>query len=251
MKKISKGSLVCLVLLLSALIIVPYGDKVIDTATTNGKKLPIYCVEREDKVVALTFDAAWGDEDLDDILKILSDRDIKVTFFVTGDWVDKYPEAIKKIAEAGHDLGNHGDNHKHMSQLSKEESIKEIEGAHKKVKELTDIEMNLFRPPYGDYNNTVLEAAESSNYYSIQWDVDSLDWKNYGVDSIIDTVVNHKKLGNGTIILMHNGTKYTKDALEDVVDGVIAKGYKFIPVSEIIHSEEYELNHEGRQIIKK
>jgi len=110
-------------------------------------------------------------------LAILAEKGVKATFFVTGDWVKKFPEAIKKIADTGHDLGNHGDNHKHMSQLSADENRQEIMGAHEKVKELTGIDMVLFRPPYGDYNNTVLEAATSCNYYSIQWDVDSGDRK--------------------------------------------------------------------------
>ena len=101
-----------------------------------------------------------------------------------------------------------------MSQLSSDDCIAEIQKPHDKVKELTGTEMTLFRPPYGDYNNTLIESANVLVYHVVQWSVDSLDWKDYGADSIVDTVLNHKALGDGAIILMHNGAKYTKDALE-------------------------------------
>ena len=119
---------------------------------------------------------------------------------------------------------------------------------HEKVKELTGVDMNLFRPPYGDYDDAVILNAKENGYYTIQWDVDSLDWKDYGVDSIIDTVVNHKNLGNGSIILCHNGAKYTKEALEAMIVGLKEKGYEIVPVSELIYREDYHMDVTGRQI---
>ncbi len=110
--------------------------------------------------------------------------------------------------------------------------------------------MFLFRPPYGDYNNNLITTTRSINYYPIQWDVDSLDWKNYGVESIINTVLNHKHLGNGSIILMHNGAKYTADALESVIKGLREKGYEIVPISQLIIRDNYTINTEGRQIPK-
>ena len=190
------------------------GGYVTVSSNVNGRELPIYCVQTDEKKVALSFDAAWGNEDTRQILDILKKHDIHVTFFMTGGWVEKYPDDVKAIYEAGHDLGNHSENHKNMSQLSDEEKTKELMTVHNKVKELTGVEMNLFRPPYGDYDDAVILNAGENGYYTIQWDVDSLDWKDYGVDSIVDTVVNHKNLGNGSIILCHNGAKYTKDALD-------------------------------------
>ena len=165
--------------------------------TVGGKELPIYSVETDEKKVALSFDAAWGNEDTQQILDTLEKYNVKVTFFMTGGWVEKYPEDVKKICEAGHDLGNHSENHKNMSQLSDDEKTTELMTVHNKVKELTGVDMELFRPPYGDYDDAVILNATENGYYTIQWDVDSLDWKDYGVDSIIDTVVNHKNLGNG------------------------------------------------------
>lgn len=120
-------------------------------------------------------------------------------------WVDTYPDDVKMILAEGHDLGNHSQNHKNMSQLSDAEKESELMTVHNKVKALTGYDMFLFRPPYGDYDTNVIKVARKCGYYAIQWDVDSLDWKDYGVDSIIKTVTQHKHLGNGTIILCHNG----------------------------------------------
>lgn len=218
------------------------------TNTVNGKELPIYSVETEEKKVALSFDAAWGNEDTQRILDILKKYDIHVTFFMTGGWVEKYPDDVKKIKEAGHDLGNHSENHKNMSQLSDEECQQEVLKVHEKVKELTGVEMKLFRPPYGDYDNEVIKNVSACGYYAIQWNVDSLDWKNYGVDSIIQTVTEHKDLKNGSIILMHNGAKYTAEALPKVIEGLQAKGYEIVPISKLIYKEPYHLDVTGRQI---
>ena len=218
------------------------------TNTVNGKELPIYSVETEEKKVALSFDAAWGNEDTQQILDILKEHNIHVTFFMTGGWVENYPEDVKKISEAGHDLGNHSENHKNMSQLADNECQSELLKVHEKVKKLTGVEMNLFRPPYGDYDNEVIHNVTSCGYYTIQWDVDSLDWKDYGVDSIIKTVTEHKNLRNGSIILMHNGAKYTAQALPKVIEGLKAKGYEIVPISELIYKENYHLDVTGRQI---
>lgn len=219
--------------------------------STILQQLPIYCVQTEKPEIALTFDAAWGNEDTIQILDVLKKHDVKVTFFMTGGWVSKYPNDVKAILSAGHDLGNHSENHKNMSQLSDEEKTQELMTVHNKVKELTDYNMFLFRPPYGDYNDAVVENAKQNGYYTIQWDVDSLDWKDYGVDAIIDTVCHHKHLGNGSIILCHNGAKYTAQALDTMITKLKDKGYTFVPLSELIYRDDYEMDHEGRQISTK
>lgn len=216
--------------------------------TVNGKELPIYSVETEEKKVALSFDAAWGNEDTQTILDILAKYNVHVTFFMTGGWVESYPEDVKKIYAAGHDLGNHSENHKNMSQLSDSECQDELMKVHNKVKELTGVEMNLFRPPYGDYDNHVITNAKDCGYYTIQWSVDSLDWKDYGVESIIKTVTEHKDLKNGAIILMHNGAKYTAQALPTVIEKLQADGYQIVPISELIYKDDYHLDVTGRQI---
>lgn len=218
------------------------------SSTVGDKELPIYCVDTDEKKVALSFDAAWGNEDTAQILDILSSYDVHVTFFMTGMWVENYPDDVKRIAAAGHDLANHSENHLEMSKLSVSEIKDELICVHDKVKELTNIEMTLFRPPYGDYDNELITTANECNYYTIQWSVDSLDWKDYGTESIIDTVVNHKSLDNGAIILMHNGATYTAEALPSVIEGLQEKGYEIVPVSELIIKDNYHMDAAGKQI---
>lgn len=144
------------------------------SSSVDGRELPIYCVDTPEKKIALSFDAAWGNEDTAKILEILKKHDVRVTFFMTGGWVESYPEDVKAILAAGHDLGNHSENHKNMSQLSDEEKKEELMKVHTKVQELTGYDMFLFRPPYGDYDNAVVNVAKDCGYYTIQWDVERL-----------------------------------------------------------------------------
>lgn len=250
MKKCWKkyGVIALLVGLLAAGSVKYMSSLVTVSSSVNGRELPIYCVDTQKKQVALTFDAAWGNEDTQQILDILAKHNVHVTFFMTGGWVSEYPDDVKAILAAGHDLGNHSENHKNMSQLSDEQKTEELMSVHNKVKELTGVEMCLFRPPYGDYDNAVVKNAMENHYYPIQWSVDSLDWKDYGVQSIIDTVLNHKELKNGAIILMHNGAKYTAQALDAVITGLEEKGYEIVPVSELIYKEKYHMDVTGKQI---
>jgi len=243
------------IIVLSTIMIIGFGIRILPDAITvsnisSKRDLPIYHVNCEEKKVALSFDTGWGNDDTQIILDILAKNDVKATFFMTGEWINKYPDDVKSIAEAGHDLGNHSENHKQMSQLSPEECVKEIMIAHNRVQELTGIDMNLFRPPYGDYNNTLVGMARDCGYYTIQWDIDSLDWKDYGPESIVNKTVNNKKLGNGSIILMHNGAKFTPEALESVILGLKDKGYEIVPISMLIYTGEYTIDHTGRQLAK-
>lgn len=242
------GVLVLTVLATVRGIVINARQSLFTSSTVDGRELPIYCVETKEPEIALTFDAAWGNEDTARILEILKKHQVHVTFFMTGGWVESYPDDVKAILADGHDLGNHSENHKNMSQLSDEEKKQELMTVHEKVRTLTGYEMFLFRPPYGDYDNAVVKTAKECGYYTIQWDVDSLDWKDYGVDSILKTVTEHKHLGNGSIILCHNGAKYTADALDTLITMLQEKGYTFVPLSELIYRDQYHMNHEGRQI---
>lgn len=179
MKKGKAWKLPCYVLVIAFMIMAAkrYSGSVSVSNSVGGKELPIYSVNTEKKQVALSFDAAWGNEDTKEILDILEKYNVKVTFFMTGGWVDKYPDDVKGIAKAGHDLGNHSLSHNHMSQLTDDENKEEILQVHSKVIGLTNIEMTLFRPPYGDYDNDLIRAVEDIDYYSIQWSVDTVDTK--------------------------------------------------------------------------
>lgn len=217
-------------------------------SSTTPKELPIYCVDTPKKQVAISFDAAWGNEDTKKLLEILKKNEVKTTFFMTGGWVSSYPDDVKAIKDAGHDLGNHSENHKKMSELSSSEMVNEIDSVSKKVDELTGVKMELFRPPFGDYNNTLISELKSLGYYPIQWSVDSLDWKNYGKDEIVNTILNHKNLKDGAIILMHNGAKYTAQALPEVIKGLKEKGYEIVPISKLIYKGEYHVEVDGTQV---
>ena len=156
----------------------PTAKAVFSTAVAKTERLlPIYCVETDKPQIAISFDAAWGADDTDRLLEILDENDVKTTFFMCGYWVDKYPDEVLKIAEAGHDLGNHSATHPHMSQLTKEQIKEELTAAGNKVKELTGVEMDLFRAPFGEYTNDVISAAEECGYYTVQWDIELLDTK--------------------------------------------------------------------------
>lgn len=244
------GSLIWLATLSVTLIglITLFKESATVSNSVNGRELPIYCVETDKPQVALSFDAAWGNEDTKTLLNILEKNQVKTTFFMTGEWVEAYPEDVKLIHEKGHDLGNHSENHKNMSQITAEECVTEIEKVHEKVRTLTGVEMNLFRPPYGDYDNKVMKTVQSLGYYGIQWSVDSLDWKDYGAADIVKKVTEHKNLKNGAIILMHNGAKYTPEALDEVIHKLREKGFEIVSISELIYLENYHMKPDGTQV---
>lgn len=214
----------------------------------GDRKLPIYSVDTTDKKIALSFDAAWGAEDFNSLMDTLEKHNVKVTFFMTGGWVDDNPDCVKALVEKGHELGNHSEHHYDMATISSAEQKEEIMKVHDKVKELTGYEMHVFRPPYGSYNNDLIDTVYGCDYYPIEWNVDSLDWKNYGIQNIIDTVCNHKDLGCGSIILCHNGAKYTAQALDEMLTKLESMGYEIVPVSGLIMTENYHMDVNGKQI---
>lgn len=214
--------------------------------SATKRDLPIYSVERQEKVCSLTFDAAWGNEDTEQLIEILGEHDIRATFFVVGEWVEKYPESVKQLSDAGHEVMNHSSTHPHMAQLSPDAMIQEVKSCNEKIEKITGKCPTLFRPPYGEYNDSVVSTMRSIDMYTIQWDVDSLDWKDPAPSEIVSRVV--KNARNGSIILFHNAAKNTPAALPDVIDGLVEKGFSFVPVSELIYTDGYTMDHTGRQI---
>ena len=209
------------------------------------KPLPVYNVARDDNKVAISFDAAWGDEKTEEILRILDERDITTTFFLVGYWVDAYPEDVKLIHDMGHEIGNHSATHPYMSKLSSEQMISELKKCSDKVEAITGVPTTLFRPPYGDYNSEVVTTSRAQGYEIVQWDVDSLDWKNYGVQPMVDQVT--KKVKSGSIVLFHNNSEYITQALPTILDTLIEQGYEIVPVSEILLEGDTIIDHAGCQ----
>lgn len=212
------------------------------------RKTAICCVDTKTKEVAISFDCDYTAEYTRTILAVLEKHHVKSTFFMTGSWVTENPEEVKVIAAAGHDLGNHSESHERMSKMSNQQCSEEIMAVHKKVQELTGQAMILFRAPYGDYNNTVIESVNDCGYYCIQWNIDSCDWKDYEPGEIVKQVMENKKLGKGSIILFHNGAKYTSQALDQLLTDLEKKHYQVVPVSKMIYKESFYVNANGEQV---
>ncbi|WDV44748.1 polysaccharide deacetylase family protein [Clostridiaceae bacterium M8S5] len=210
------------------------------------KELPIYSVDKKEKVIAISFDAAWGADHTLSILDTLDKYNIKTTFFLVKFWAEKYPEMVKEIHKRGHEIGNHSSTHPHMTKLSKENIIKELKGTELLVKKLTGQRTIVFRPPFGDYNDRLIKTCREQGYYVIQWDVDSLDWKSYGVQPVVDKVTRNVK--NGSIVLFHNNSKYVEQFLPLILDKLTKQGYKIVPVSHLIYKGEFRIDNTGKQI---
>lgn len=238
----------CIALIFFVYISVKTTENIASVFSTT-KELPIYSVETSEKKIALSFDAAWGDEYTEDILDTLDKYKVKSTFFLVGFWLDKYPENVKEIAKRGHDIGNHSTTHPNMSQLSAEKMSEEINITGKKIEELTSKKPTLFRPPFGDYNDTLINTCKENGYYTIQWDIDSLDWKELGVQPVVDIVT--RNVRNGSIVLFHNNAKYIKEYLPLVIERLQESGYEIVPISELIHKDNFKMDNTGRQVLTK
>jgi len=239
---------ILLVVLLVAVSVVytqGYTPGVVSVLFNNDRRLPIYSVETDEKKIAISFDAAYGDQYTPQILDILDQYNVNTTFFLVGFWIDKYGEVLEEIHRRGHEIGNHSTTHPQMSKLTAQEIKKELETTGEKIKAVTGKDPILFRPPFGDYNNKVIDIAQQLGYYSIQWDVDSLDWKEFGVEPVVDRVL--KRVNNGSIVLFHNNAKYVSDFLPIILDRLIKEGYTIVPVSQLIIKDNYFIDHTGRQ----
>lgn len=245
-RKVKKIAIVFILFIFSLVVCnTLYKNNILEVSNSN-RLLPIYSVETSNKQVALTFDCAWGAEDIPDIINILTTNNISATFFMVGDWIEKYSDAVKLLSENNMELGNHSDSHAHVNNLSFEKNVEDMKACNEKIRNLTGDEIKFYRGPYGEYNNTVIQAAESLSMKVIQWDIDTLDYTGKTPDEMCERI--KKKLRNGSIILMHNDTEYTAKGLQQIIDCINEAGYEMVPLSELIYFEDYTINHEGRQI---
>ena len=187
----------------------------------------------------------WGNEDTQELIDILGRYGVRATFFVVGDWVDKYPESVKALHDAGHEVMNHSNTHAHMNQLSAQEIIADVEACNDKIEAVTGVRPTLIRPPYGEYNDQVISAIRSMGMEPIQWDVDSLDWKEISAQEIAQRVTS--RVQSGSIVLFHNAALHTPEALPGILECLLQEGYTFVPISELILEEPYTIDHTGRQ----
>lgn len=247
-----KFKLIILVVLLVAGVIlagnffINDAKELVSMVTGGEAAKPIYKVDTEEKKVAISFDACWGAERTDAILDILDNNGVKATFFLVNIWLEDYPDKAKEIAERGHEIGLHSTTHPHFSRLSKEKMKEELYKNKEMVKETTGYDAVVFRPPFGDYNNEVIETAMELGLTTIQWSIDSLDWKeNLSAQEISKRILD--RIENGAIILMHNDGQYTPDVIKVVLPELKRQGYSVVPVSKLLIKGEYYVDSQGVQ----
>ncbi len=232
------------ILFIMASTIINRKDGIIATSASS-KQLPVYSVDTKEKKVALTMNCAWNADDIDRILDTLSKNKIHITFFMVGDWVDKYPEYVKKISDNGHEIANHSNTHPHVNQLNIDKNIEQIKLCSEKIEKITGNKTTLYRGPYGEYNDTVISAANELKHTTIQWNLDTLDYTGLTGEEMWKRL--DSKLSNGSIILSHNGTKHTADSLELLLHNIKEKGYEIVTVSELIYKDNYVIDANGMQ----
>lgn len=243
LKKRWWSAALCLCLAAAMLYVVNYPPAV--GAAATSRQLPIYCVQRDQKMLSISFDAAWGNEDTQQLIDILGRYNVKATFFVVGDWVDRYPESVKALHDAGHEIMNHSNTHAHLPQLSAQQITDDLNACNDKIEAVTGVRPTLIRLPYGDYDDNSIRAIRAMGMEPIQWDVDSLDWKDLSAADITKRVTS--KVCPGSIVLFHNAAKHTPEALPGIIECLLQEGYTFVPISQIILTGDYTIDHTGRQ----
>ena len=210
------------------------------------KELPVYSVSRDDKKIALTVDAAWADDKTDFILSTLDKYGIKATFFLCGFWAEEYPEKVKAIDAAGHQIGNHSATHPHMNKLNSEQILNELKKYDDLIESIIGKRSTIFRAPYGEYNDNVILTVREMGYTPVQWDIDTIDWKEErSAQTILDTVLG--KLHSGCIILCHNNGFKIKEYLPTLMKTAKSQGYEFVTLSELLLQGETIIDVNGVQ----
>lgn len=216
--------------------------------SNSNRKLPVYCVDNSSNQIAISFDASWGADKTEGILKILEQFDVKATFFLVGIWVDKYPELTRTIFNYGMEIGTHSNTHPDLTKLSTSQIQLELETSMEKIQRITNQPVTLFRAPFGAYNNNVISTAESLNLQTVQWNVDSCDWKNISSEKVISNIIT--KVGSGSIILCHNNADYVLDYLPSVLTTLKSRGFEFVKISDLLLKSNFYIDHTGKQIAK-
>ena len=245
--KLKSIKFVCLMALVAILLVVSING-VASAQVFFGystKRVPIYSVETENKQVAISFDAAWGADKTAKIVETLQEYNVGATFFLVGFWVDKNPDMVKLIDEAGFEIGNHSSTHPDLTTVNNEKLESELNGCNTLIKNITGKDVKLFRAPYGAYNNNVLDTATKLGMQTIQWDVDSLDWKGISADQITMRILNNVK--NGSIILCHNNSDHILDALPMILDRLQKQGYEITSIGDLVYKDNYNIDRNGIQ----
>ena len=238
-------------IVLCAVLSMPLGENAMSAVFfgDNLRKIPVYNVETDKKQVAISFDAAWGADKTAKIVELLDEYDVGATFFLVGFWVEKYPDEVKLIQEHGYEIGTHSNTHPDLVKLSAEQIRLELEQSVQKIKSVVDVDVELFRAPFGSYNNTVIDTASAMGLQTIQWDVDSLDWKGISGSEISNRILSRVK--NGSIILCHNNSDHILDALPIVLDRLKKQGYTITCIGDLVYKDNYIIDRAGVQKLNK
>lgn len=210
-----------------------------------SRLVPVYEVETEQHRVAISFDAAWGADKTDEIMAVLKQYNANATFFLVGFWVEDYPEETKRIAENGFEIGTHSNMHLDMATISEEEVKKDLTSSIETIKNTSGISPSVFRPPYGSYNNTLIRTASSLNLTTVQWSIDTLDWKGLSATEIAGRV--SAKVKAGSIILCHNNADNVVEATKLIMILLQQKNLKCVSVSELLLKGETYVDNLGIQ----
>ncbi|MEG2245811.1 MAG: polysaccharide deacetylase family protein [Peptostreptococcaceae bacterium] len=237
------SSLIFFVFTLTFVFGVVYSVKYIGS-NMKSEKMPINKVETKENKVSLTFDIAGGTSNIYDVLDVLDKYEVKASFFLVGNWVDNNEELVKEISKRGHDIGNHSNTHANMKELSEKDLINELNITSDKIEAITGEKTTMYRPPFGEFDKDSLEVCEELGYKSINWDVDSLDWKEVGVNHVVDNVLKNTK--SGTIVLFHGDVNYNEQYL-DMIIKKLKEEYTLVPLSDLIYNESYEIDSKGTQ----
>lgn len=228
------------------IILLGLGNMVVSLVSITEKELPIYSVQREEALVALTFNCAWEENDIPQLLDLLERENIKATFFLVGQWIERYPDSVRQIVDAGHEIGNHSYSHVDFVGAGEEVIRQQMEKTDALIREVTGSDPVLARVPSGSYDSRVIRLLRQEGYEVIQWDVDSIDWKKPPAKEITERILT--KVQNGSIVLFHSGAATTLEALPDVIAGLRAKGYFFTTVGDLLLKGETVMDHTGRQM---
>ncbi len=245
-KRVIISALLCLLLIAVAVTTVCLRAHTTTASAKVKKLLPVYSVRTEESKVALTFDAAWGSDKTERILDLLDRYHVRATFFLVGFWIEENPELTQEIASRGHCIGNHSEDHPHIPTLSAEKVDEQIESVNKRLKELTGQSPRFFRPPFGDYNDSLIKMLSEKGMIGIQWSVDSLDWKGISGAEIAQRILS--KAERGSIILCHNNSDHILDALPIVLLGLKNKGLTSVPIDELVMTDNYSIDNNGTQL---
>ena len=241
---------VCAIVIVLAGVVLNYTGHVAVAGTyfNKARRVPIYAVQTEENKLSISFDAAWGADKTSEIMDVCDSYNIKATFFLVGFWIEKYPEKVKEIHNRGFEIGIHSNTHPDMTKLSKSQIVEELSTNIKLVEDLTNEKPNLFRPPYGYYNNTLIEVCDSLGLSCIEWSVDSLDWKGLSASALAGRVCSKTKAGD--IVLFHNNSNNIIPGLKMVLENFKVKDLKVVPIGELIYYDNFTINTQGIQIKK-